>query len=83
MVVRNASSGPNITAGRMIIAFPNASRTANSPSPRFRIRRALRCGTVGQSSGSQPHGLQLRRPCQNAGSSGGCGMVELELRGKL
>ena len=37
MVVRNASSGPNITAGRMIIAFANAARTANSPSPRFRI----------------------------------------------
>ena len=37
MVVRNASSGPNITAGRMIIAFAHAPRTANSPSPRFRM----------------------------------------------
>jgi hypothetical protein len=35
MVVRNASSGPNITAGLTISASANAARTANSPSPRF------------------------------------------------
>ena len=35
MVVRNASSGPNITAGRMKTASGNAARTASSPSPVF------------------------------------------------
>jgi hypothetical protein len=39
MVVRNASSGPNITAERMIIAFANAARTASSASPRFLMYR--------------------------------------------
>jgi hypothetical protein len=37
MVVGNASSGPNITAGRMNSASTNAARTASSPSPRFRM----------------------------------------------
>ena len=36
MVVRNASFGPNITAGRTKSASLNAARTASSPSPRFR-----------------------------------------------
>src|SRR6266851_9912845 len=35
MVVRNESSGPNITAGRMRSASANAARTASSPSPRL------------------------------------------------
>jgi hypothetical protein len=39
MVVRNASSGPNITAGRMKSASTNADWTASSPSPRFRMYR--------------------------------------------
>ena len=34
-MVRNASSGPNITAGRTKSASLNAARTAISPSPRF------------------------------------------------
>ena len=34
-VVRNASSGPNITAGRTKSASLNAARTASSPSPRL------------------------------------------------
>jgi hypothetical protein len=36
-VARNASSGPNITAGRTKSASANAARTASSPSPRFRM----------------------------------------------
>jgi hypothetical protein len=39
MVVRKASSGPNITAGRTKSVSANAARTANSPSPRFRMQR--------------------------------------------
>ena len=37
MVVRNASSGPNMTAGRISVASAKTDRTARSPSPRLRI----------------------------------------------
>src|SRR6266702_7968220 len=39
MVVRNESSGPNITAGRMSVASANAVRTASSPSTLADIER--------------------------------------------
>src|SRR5262249_35880801 len=35
--VRNASPGPNMTAGRINLAEGNAPRTAASPSPRLRM----------------------------------------------
>jgi hypothetical protein len=62
MVVRNAPSGPNITAGRMIIAFANARRTASSPSPRLqRSRTRIRADTGNMDKVLDPRPLRLNR----------------------